>query len=199
MPNHTTSQDNPQDEPQPVTIQQKESIYLRITGDASHALYEALFTGSVIHHLNDEVARLSGYGDFVIPREEAMRIIERVMEFYNRVTDEEIEILNARIVTTKPDKSVKARRKRAGYVYLLKSASGYYKIGYTDNPTNRMAVFKTKLPFEVEFEALIQTEDMNELEDELHTLYKDKHVNGEWFALTPEDVEYIKSLQDGEA
>jgi hypothetical protein len=41
---------------------------------------------------------------------------------------------------------------------------------------------------------MIQTSDMRELERMLHARFADKRVDGEWFILTPEDVEYIKGL-----
>jgi hypothetical protein len=81
-----------------------------------------------------------------------------------------------------------------GYVYLIQSSTGYYKIGRTVNPDNRMATFTVKLPFEVEYTCVIQCEDMYGLEKELHARFASKRVNGEWFNLAPEDVEYIKGL-----
>lgn len=81
-----------------------------------------------------------------------------------------------------------------GFVYLVRSTTGYYKIGRTKNPDSRIKMFEVKLPFEIELEVLIPTIDMNRLEAELHLRFADKRGQGEWFALTPEDVEYIKGL-----
>lgn len=81
-----------------------------------------------------------------------------------------------------------------GYVYLIQSPSGYYKIGKTINPTNRMKTFTVKLPFEVEYLALIPTQDRHSLERELHKLFDNKRVNGEWFQLDANDVAHIKNL-----
>lgn len=93
-----------------------------------------------------------------------------------------------------PKKVVIPPKPRAGYVYLIKSPSSSYKIGRTIDPDNRMKVFSVKLPFEVEYVALIQTDDMKTLETSLHQRFAHLHINGEWFALTPADVEYIKGL-----
>lgn len=82
----------------------------------------------------------------------------------------------------------------AGYVYLIKSPSGHYKIGRTINPNDRLRMFGVHLPFEVEIIALIKSDDHKRLEASLHQTYNDKRVNGEWFALSPEDVDYVKSL-----
>lgn len=87
---------------------------------------------------------------------------------------------------------------RPGFVYLIRSASGYYKIGRTKNPDDRIATFSVKLPFEVEYEHLIETTDMYQLEKDLHARFADRRVNGEWFDLTDDDVAYVKSLGVGQ-
>lgn len=97
--------------------------------------------------------------------------------------------------TPLPKKEPKGRKPVAGYVYLLKSPTGHYKIGCTSNPHNRAKTFGIQLPFEVEFLALIYFEDMYTLEAEMHEEFAHKRVNGEWFALDDADVEYIKSME----
>lgn len=87
--------------------------------------------------------------------------------------------------------------KRPGYVYLLKSSSGFYKIGRAQNPTNRLKTFTVKMPFEVEYEHLLKTNNPKDLEQFFHKRFADKRVNGEWFALTPSDIEFIKSYKEG--
>lgn len=81
-----------------------------------------------------------------------------------------------------------------GYVYLIQSISQHYKIGRTRNPKDRLRTFNVKLPFEVDFIAVIRTKDMFSLEAELHQRFGDKRINGEWFDLSPDDVAYIKNL-----
>lgn len=83
---------------------------------------------------------------------------------------------------------------RPGYVYLLKSSTGHYKIGRAKNPEKRLATFTIKLPFEVDYECLIYSDDMWFLERELHIRFKEKRIQGEWFMLDDEDIAYIKSL-----
>lgn len=97
-----------------------------------------------------------------------------------------------------PPKQARQKRQRQaardGYVYLIQSPSGHYKIGRTSDPKDRMKTFNVKLPFEVEFICVIPTEDMYFLEKQLHRQFAAKRVNGEWFALSADDVEYIKGL-----
>lgn len=81
-----------------------------------------------------------------------------------------------------------------GFVYLLQSPTSAYKIGRTNSPEDRMRTFGIQLPFEVEYIALIPTSDMVALERALHSRFASQRINGEWFALTPEDIEYIKGL-----
>lgn len=86
------------------------------------------------------------------------------------------------------------RRLKPGFVYLIEATTGHFKIGRATNPDDRIRTFNVKLPFEVEYLCLIKTIDMRGLEAELHMRYASKRINGEWFALDPEDVEYIKGL-----
>lgn len=98
----------------------------------------------------------------------------------------------------KARKASKKQEKRlatgAGYVYLIQSPTGAYKIGRTKNPKDRMKTFGVQLPFEVEFVHLIETPDMYTLESDLHKRFEERRVNGEWFALEPADIEFIKGL-----
>ncbi len=84
------------------------------------------------------------------------------------------------------------RTKREGFVYILKSETGHYKIGKTTNPDNRIKTFSVKLPFRVEYELLIPSEDHNALEIELHTRFAYCRLDGEWFALTDGDVNDLR-------
>jgi hypothetical protein len=83
-----------------------------------------------------------------------------------------------------------------GFVYLIQSSTGFYKIGRTKNPDDRLRTFGIKLPFEVDYVCTIPTEDMIGLETQLHNQFRDRRINGEWFDLSKYDVEYIKSLAE---
>jgi hypothetical protein len=93
-------------------------------------------------------------------------------------------------------KEAKANGPNRGYVYLVKSPTGTYKIGRAKNPWNRVKTFGVKLPFEVELIHLIECEQYHDVEANLHARFASKRVNGsEFFALTDEDVAYIKSIE----
>ncbi len=84
---------------------------------------------------------------------------------------------------------------RPGFIYLVKSSTGHYKIGRAKNPDDRRRTFEVKLPFEVELIHTISSQNYSQAERSLHKRFAGKRVNGEWFALTDEDVTYIKSIQ----
>lgn len=83
---------------------------------------------------------------------------------------------------------------KKGYVYLLKSPTGFWKIGKTVDPKNRIATFSVKLPFEVSYAHLIPCYDHHKLEAELHIVFSHLRVEGEWFKLSSTDVQWITSL-----
>jgi hypothetical protein len=81
-------------------------------------------------------------------------------------------------------------------VYLLQDidVSGYVKIGRSINPYHRLRDFGVKLPFATRLIHVIQCRDDRRVEGFLHEYFAHRHVNGEWFALTREDVETIKQF-----
>lgn len=90
---------------------------------------------------------------------------------------------------------------RAGFVYVLRAdgihkldeqSTGLYKIGRTKDLNDRIGTFAVKLPFEVDYEWVIPTADCFKLESTVHQTFADKRTMGEWFALTVEDLAYIR-------
>lgn len=123
--------------------------------------------------------------------------VERATELSNWGRFVADTILSGRQFDQSPVENRPQRRAsgpRSGYVYLLQSPTGFYKIGRAINPANRLKTFSVHLPFEVEYICLIQTDDMIGLELELHRRFAAKRGNGEWFALDDADVAYVKGL-----
>lgn len=73
--------------------------------------------------------------------------------------------------------------RRQGYVYVVQSPTGYYKIGRTRNPRNRLRTFEVKLPFEVEYSLVLLENNAISAEKMWHEFFEDCRVGGEWFAL----------------
>lgn len=76
-----------------------------------------------------------------------------------------------------------------GYVYLIRSASGHYKIGHSQNPNGRVAALST--PFDLELIHVMPSNDPRWGESMLHRHFASKRVRGEWFMLDQQDVASI--------
>ncbi len=99
------------------------------------------------------------------------------------------------LFTPRRKRTTNGKRATDGYVYLLESVDGSYKIGKTINPKSRKKTFGVKLPMKTDFKHVIHTDNMHMLEKELHLIFKAKRLRGsEFFALTSQDVEFICSL-----
>jgi predicted GIY-YIG superfamily endonuclease len=85
-----------------------------------------------------------------------------------------------------------------GYVYIIESELGIYKIGRTKNVDARISQLKS-LPFKIELVHTIACEDDQQFEHELHDRFKDKRKTGEWFNLTKDDIDQLKAIKYVEA
>lgn len=81
----------------------------------------------------------------------------------------------------------------AGYVYMLKHGSRReFKIGRTINPLRREGELGIQLPEKCQPIHYIQTDDPEGVEAYWHRRFVSKRKEGEWFALTPQDVRAFK-------
>jgi hypothetical protein len=122
------------------------------------------------------------------PKEDAERYV-LWLETYSRVMTRLWSVEYK--LRTQPKQS--KPRTTEGFVYLIQGSNAY-KIGRAKDPNNRIKTFNVRLPFEVEYLHLIETPDMYTLESQLHQRFASKRVNGEWFRLDMQDIDYIKSL-----
>lgn len=95
------------------------------------------------------------------------------------------------VIATELDTSIKQRLdyKKEGYVYVVECA-GVFKIGCSICPDTRLKGLQ--LPYPAVYIFKIHTDDMYRLENRLQKMFEDKHVNGEWFKLTEEDLKKIR-------
>lgn len=82
-----------------------------------------------------------------------------------------------------------------GYVYFLKEYGNQtVKIGKTNNPYDRiLKAFGVKFPNRIELLYLLRSNEPLVTERLFHQQFKSKHVDGEWFMLEPEDMEWIRA------
>lgn len=88
--------------------------------------------------------------------------------------------------------------KKFGYVYLMKSGNGYYKIGISKKVKNRLDSLKRQFPVEIEVIHYIACSDRRKTEAYLHAKYSSKCIEYEWFQLSQKDIDWISSLKDHE-
>lgn len=86
------------------------------------------------------------------------------------------------------------REPAPGYVYLIHGVgTPWYKIGLTTNPQIRLKQLGTQGPFKLEILRSFSVDDMCSVEELLHAYFANKRANGEWFCLSPPDVDWLLS------
>ena len=65
-----------------------------------------------------------------------------------------------------------------------------YKIGWTTDIQKRVDSLKTGCPYPIELVAWIET-DEPEIEREVHAMYADHRVHGEWFELPLSAIDFL--------
>lgn len=84
------------------------------------------------------------------------------------------------------------RYARPGYIYLVGGGNNY-KIGKSKDVPSRLRSF-LQLPFKTRLIHTIPTSDMVWAENYLHRVFAHCRLNGEWFDLTPADIDWICGL-----
>lgn len=131
---------------------------------------------------------------------EAKELFAQLQIFFDYYGSEAIdeanrERLNRASTPVRPPTGTSGRKIRAGWIYVLESPEGLFKIGKTTRQPNiRLQEFAPKLPFETALIHSIQTDDTQSLEESLHQQFGDKRVRGEWFRLDEQDLEYLRGL-----
>jgi hypothetical protein len=74
------------------------------------------------------------------------------------------------------------------HVYLITDGD-YFKIGFTKkDPIKRVKELQTGSPNELKLIQHYASKNYRKIESWFHRVHKSKRLEGEWFALSPEDV-----------
>ena len=100
----------------------------------------------------------------------------------------------APVAEPKPDEENSGSTPAApGYVYLLRHGTRReYKIGRTNNPVRREGEVGIQLPEKLQPVHYIETDDPGGIENYWHSRFSARRKEGEWFALTAQDVRAFK-------
>lgn len=104
--------------------------------------------------------------------------------------------LTKRQLKDKEQARVYEQNKKFGYVYLMQSSNGLYKIGISKRVTDRLKGLRRQFPVQIEVIHYFACRDRRGVERLLHKKYSGKRAEYEWFQLSKSDVRWIKSIKD---
>lgn len=134
----------------------------------------------------------------ILTRAEVEAIIEKMRTFLEYYSEESIieynVMLHNQMVEAVKDE-IETGRDKSGFIYLIKADTGHYKIGRTKELKRRMNLFNVNLPFQIELIHTFPSTDYVGAETDLHHRFAEKRVNGEWFQLSDDEVEWLKLIE----
>lgn len=114
----------------------------------------------------------------------------KCQSFYRRHSKFEISLMN------KSRKKSKITNKLYGYIYLLKSETGSFKFGRTSNINKRLKSYERTYPIKINLVYFIEVENMIDAETAILRNYKESQLQGEWFDVTLNQVEWFINLNN---
>ena len=140
------------------------------------------------------VPMLDSHDGLMLTHKEWDDIKEKINDFYSSTNQQYISNFNSnRITERNASNKKKTPNKIQGYIYILNSVHGY-KIGRSITPISRVEHLGVKLPFPIDVMNIFPADDYITAERICHRMHSDKRLNGEWFALKEDDVEWFKSI-----
>jgi len=149
---------------------------------------------------HNKYAILTNHYTFSTPqltsRNIAIDLLHKLQKFYSTKSQKDIDKINHEIEKQSKqgiDEKHYENMPTKGYIYFLQAKNIAVKIGKTINLQNRFNQIQPRLPFETQVICTIKTSDYTLLENKFHKLFYNKHVNGEWFKLTNNDIKDIEN------
>ena len=128
-----------------------------------------------------------------------MTITERVARFYENITPAQINKYNKTNHTLRISLVSNTSEAIEGYVYLLESSNGYYKIGRAREVGARLSTIQRSFPVEIKLIHCFRTTDYVSAEKYMHRRYSEYRLDKcEWFSLPQWAIEYITDIKDFE-
>jgi hypothetical protein len=122
-------------------------------------------------------------------------VIKQLFIDHFRITSTQIEnyspLLKSEVIETDVGQKITGKC----FVYLMvDTTNNYYKIGISKNPKYREKTLQSEKPtIELIWSKKFANRKMaKSIEGALHNTFENEHVRGEWFKLSPKDIEDIK-------
>lgn len=129
----------------------------------------------------------------ILKKEEWLKLRKSIDRFYNNISMDDIQRYNEKVVS--PIARAKlGKNNDSGVIYLLKSNIGFFKIGKSRDLERRVGEHLRNYPVSLDVIHVVIVEEMTKCESYLLSVFSDRKMQGEWFALTSEDVEWICGL-----
>lgn len=157
----------------------------------------ALMLDPILYIKYDEASQglAINYNMRLMTRAEFESLVTDCRRFFDAGGDEFVEQVNREWDEAQRAEELSRLNDRGpGIVYLVWGRDGLYKIGLTRHLKKRLGELARDWGFVV-LEHQISAEHAEFAEHELHTRYWSKHVDGEWFKLTDQDVADIQAIE----
>lgn len=138
-------------------------------------------TNTIQQHLGNRTERIIFLNEYCDGRED----LEDIAKICSAILAKEDNTIS----------SSKTQQSEKGYVYLFKYGKKHFKIGMTKDPLRRLGEVNIDVPEKLEPVHTIETEKPRLVEKFWHDRFKEKHTNGEFFALTPAEVRLFRSIK----
>lgn len=116
-------------------------------------------------------------------------IQEAVQQKIAKISDDEADNITRKTILDLP---LVRKRGPANKVYFIQAKNGLVKIGIANNVYLRLESLNTASPVDLNLLFWIETNEARKLESSFHNIFRSKHIKGEWFNLSPDDIDWVK-------